>query len=167
MNCRLELTRSSITWNALRSWPARNHQTAARMPNCKFGYIKFMVALKPQSWQGELYLIKAGGRCRRWDRQPRPALWRHGSMKTFLQKPHHHQHSCCIGQRFISELGKQALGDAVHPIPQHLSDLNGAWVKRRKGGIERDLVHFNHMKYKLKEIKQGTFSKIKCNVAFA
>lgn len=80
-----------------------------RRQNAKLWVLRqLMVTLKPQSWQIESYLIKAWGGCRRWDRHPCPALWRRGSMKTFPQKPRHHQHSCCIGQRLISELGKQA-----------------------------------------------------------
>lgn len=80
------------------------------------------VTLKRESWQGEPYLIKALGGWRRRGRQPRPALWRRGSMKTFHQKPRHRLHSCCIGQRFISELGKQALGDTA-AIPSHSTPL--------------------------------------------
>lgn len=134
MNCKQGQTRSSIIWSALRSWPTKNHRTAARTPNCEFGCSKFMMTLKPQSWLGDPYLIQAKRRRRGWDRQPCPALWRRGSMKTFPQKPRHHQHSCSIGQRLISELGKQALGDTIYPIPQHLSDLSGAWVKLRRDG---------------------------------
>lgn len=47
-------------------------------------------------------------------------------MTAFLQKPRHHLHFCRIGQRFISELGKQALGDLFHPILQPFSDLSDA-----------------------------------------
>lgn len=61
MNCRPEPTRSSIIWNGLRSWQARSHQTAARMPNCEFGCSKLMVTLKHQSWLGKPYLMKALG----------------------------------------------------------------------------------------------------------
>lgn len=86
------------------------------------------VTLKRESWRGEPYLIKALGGWRRRGRQPRPALWRRGSMKTFHQKPRHRPHSCCIGQRFISELGKQALGDTA-AIPSHSTPLisGGGW----------------------------------------
>ncbi len=49
--------------------------------------------------------------------------------KNIFSEVRHHRHSCCIGQRFISELGKQALGDTVHPIPLHPSNLSGALVE--------------------------------------
>lgn len=66
-------------------------------------------------------------------------------MKTFPLKPHHHLHSSCIGQRLISELGKQALGDTAHPIP-HVWDL---------GEVEEGnklFLHSNQISIYVKEI---------------